>query len=114
MSPILIMFITFLPLCSLHYAISYIKPLMKSKYSLLIVSLVWFLLGAFYYPKWNKPGSEAAISWDVSGYYQYLPAIFIYKDIKKQDFMGDINAKYLPSPAYDQTFGHHDSGNLVT
>jgi putative Mn2+ efflux pump MntP len=86
---------------------------MKSIHSVIIVSLVWLFLGSIYYPKWNKPGSEAAISWDVSGYYQYLPAIFIYKDVKQQNFMGDINAKYLPSPAYDQTFGHHDSGNRV-
>ena len=55
---------------------------MKSSYSLFLVSLLWFFLGAFYYPKWSKPGSEAAISWDVSGYYHYLPAIFIYKDLK--------------------------------
>ncbi len=86
---------------------------MKSIPAIIRISLIWLMLGAIYYPKWNKPGSEAAISWDVSGYYQYLPAIFIYLDIKKQEYMGDINAKYLPSPAYDQNFGHHDSGNRV-
>ncbi|MEP6794170.1 MAG: hypothetical protein ABJB16_07580 [Saprospiraceae bacterium] len=86
---------------------------MKSILAVLFISLIWFSLGTFYYPKWNKQGSEAAISWDVSGYYHYLPAIFIYHDIKKQAYMADIDAKYLPSPAHDQSFGHHDSGNRV-
>ena len=86
---------------------------MKSVHSVFIIAFVWFILGAFYYPKWSKPGSEAAISWDVSGYYHYLPAIFIYKDLKKQVYMDEINARYLPSPAKDQSFGHHDSGNRV-
>src|SRR5205085_3716604 len=85
----------------------------KSIYVAICISLIWFILGSIYYPKWAKQGSEAEISWDVSGFYHYLPAIFIYHDLKKQDFMADINARYLPSPAYDQTFGHHDSGNRV-
>ena len=33
--------------------------------------------GLFYYPKWQKPDTEATIGWDVSGYYAYLPAAFI-------------------------------------
>ncbi|HZV69608.1 MAG TPA: hypothetical protein VFG10_08690 [Saprospiraceae bacterium] len=86
---------------------------MKSILAVLFISLIWFFLGTVYYPKWNKPGSEAAISWDVSGYYHYLPAIFIYHDIRKQAYMADIDARYLPSPAHDQSFGHHDSGNRV-
>ncbi|MEO6133002.1 MAG: hypothetical protein ABIQ02_14230 [Saprospiraceae bacterium] len=86
---------------------------MKSIFAVLFIALIWFLLGTVYYSKWNKPGSEAAISWDVSGYYHYLPAIFIYHDIKKQEYMAHINSLYLPSPAYDQSFGHHDSGNRV-
>ena len=86
---------------------------MKSSTSIIIIALVWAYLGFSYYPKWEKPWSEATISWDVSGYYHYLPAIFIYHDIKQQNWMNDINSKYLPSPAYDQAFGHHDSGNKV-
>lgn len=86
---------------------------MKSNHAVVLVAFIWFIAGAFYYPKWNKPFSEASISWDVSGYYHYLPAIFIYKDIRQQNWMNEINQKYLPSPAYDQAFGHHDSGNKV-
>lgn len=68
--------------------------------------------GIFYYPKWNKPGSEATISWDASGYYMYLPAAFIYKDLKKIAFKDSILAKYQPTPDFQQAF-LHSSGNYV-
>lgn len=68
--------------------------------------------GIFYYPKWNKPGSEATISWDVSGYYMYLPAAFIYRDLKKCGFKDSILAKYQPTPDFQQAF-LHSSGNYV-
>ncbi len=86
---------------------------MKSSRIITFIAILWFFLGFSYYPKWEKPWSEATISWDVSGYYHYLPAIFIYKDIRQQNWMNDINQKYLPSPAYDQAFGHQNSGNKV-
>ncbi len=56
--------------------------------------------------------TEATISWDVSGYYLYLPAIFIYKDLKKLEFGEDIISKYHPAPGFDQAF-LHESGNYV-
>lgn len=86
---------------------------MKSVHAIILISLLWTLAGTFYYPKWNKNGPEAAISYDVSGYYHYLPAIFIYNDIRKQNWTADINQKYLPSPIYDQSFDHAASGNKV-
>lgn len=85
----------------------------KSIYAVVLVSIIWFLAGTFYYPKWNKSWSEATISWDVSGYYHYLPAIFIYKDLKQQIWLDSINQRYLPSPAYDQAFVHEKSGNKI-
>ncbi len=86
---------------------------MTSKVTIILISIVWFICGFFYYPKWIKPQTEATISWDVSGYYHYLPAIFIYKDVKEQKWMDSINDKYLPSAAYDQSFIHEGSGNRV-
>ena len=86
---------------------------MKSINALILVSIIWFLLGTFYYPKWKAGGSEATISWDVAGYYHYLPGIFIYHDLKRQDWLKYINDTYLPSPAYDQNFVHEASGNKV-
>ena len=86
---------------------------MKSSTTINFIAILWFVLGFSYYPKWQKPLTEATISWDVSGYYHYLPAIFIYKDILQQDWMNGINQQYLPSTAYDQAIGHHNSGNKV-
>ena len=73
-----------------------------------------FLLAAnlFYYPKWKLPGTEAAISWDVSGYYFYLPAAFIYKDLKKVGFREEVHQKYQPAGSPYQAF-QHESGNYV-
>src|SRR4051812_14407881 len=65
-----------------------------------------------YYPRWNKPGIEATISWDVSGYYWYLPSIFIYKDLKHQEFKDNILHKYQPTGDFQQGFQLPD-GNYV-
>jgi hypothetical protein len=67
----------------------------------------------FFYPKWEKPGAEATISWDVSGYYMYLPASFIYKDLKHCGFKDSIVQKYAPAPGFGQAFIHASSGNYV-
>mgnify|MGYP001386812175 FL=1 len=87
----------------------------KNGISLLILALVFslqFLAGFLYYPKWKIDNTEATISWDVSGYYMYLPAIFIYKDLKSCSFKDSIMAKYHPTPDFQQAF-IHKSGNYV-
>ncbi len=86
---------------------------MKSIYALILVIIAWTFLGSVYYPKWKKTSSEATISWDVSGYYHYLPAIFIYKDLRHQNWMNEINQKYLPSPVYDQSYVHAPTGHKI-
>ncbi len=68
--------------------------------------------GVAYYPKWKQGGSEATLSWDVLGYYMYLPAVFIYGDIKKCGFKDSILAKYQPTPDFQQAFVH-SNGNYV-
>src|SRR5690606_1003927 len=65
------------------------------------------------YPKWQKERTEATLSWDVSGYYMYLPALFIYKDIKQCTFKDSIIQKYSPTPDFQQAFRHEKSGNYV-
>jgi len=70
------------------------------------------LSGAFiYYPKWQKDRSEATISWDVSGYYFYLPAFLIYKDARQLSWQWDILNRYDAAPP-DQAY-RHESGNMV-
>src|ERR1017187_3916776 len=51
----------------------------------------------FFYPRWQKTETQAAIAWDVSGYYWYLPSVFIYKDLKHQSFKDSILNKYNPT-----------------
>lgn len=77
-----------------------------------VCALVVLTVGIGYYPKWNKEWTEATLSWDVSGYYLYLPALFIYKDIKQVGFREEIHEKYRPSDAPNQAFKHR-SGNYV-
>ncbi len=77
---------------------------------LFIVILVTHYL---YYPKWTKSSTEATISWDVSGYYMYLPAAFIYKDLKQCKFYDGLRAKYNFTPDFQQAFLHKKSGNYV-
>ncbi|MCX6207436.1 MAG: hypothetical protein NTZ19_14430 [Bacteroidetes bacterium] len=71
-----------------------------------------FFTGVFYYPKWNQPATEATLSWDVSGYYLYLPAILIYRDIKHCNFKDSVLNKYHPTPDFQQAF-LHPSGNYI-
>lgn len=66
----------------------------------------------FFYPKWEKPHTEATISWDVSGYYLYLPAVFIYHDLKQLQFFDSLDTRYQPGPGKGQFF-RHPSGNYV-
>ena len=55
-----------------------------------------------FYPRWNKLRTEAAISADVSGYYWYLPSLFIYHDLKKQGFADSIVKAYSPTDNFEQ------------
>ncbi len=64
----------------------------------LFVSYILILCFVFYYPKFNKQGTEATISYDVAGYYFYLPAIFIYQDIHHLKFQEELNKKYRFAP----------------
>jgi len=66
-----------------------------------------------FYPRWKKASTEATLSWDVSGYYWYLPAIFIYKDVKKQAYKDEVIKKYQPTGNDFQQAFKHESGNYV-
>lgn len=84
-----------------------------SRYSLIFCSLVLIVTAFKFYPRWEYTGSESTLSWDASGYYMYLPAIFIYQDIKKCNFKDSIIHKYQPTPDFQQAYLHEESGNYV-
>ena len=67
---------------------------------------------ALWYPKWEKPQTEATLSWDVMGYYLYLPAALIYKDLKTLSFKDDILKEYHPTSSFYQAFPY-TNGNYV-
>ncbi len=68
------------------------------------VSAFIILATALAFPRYHKAGTEATLAWDVSGYYLYLPAIFIYKDLKEVKFLPQIIEQYQPSLTPDQAF----------
>jgi hypothetical protein len=84
-----------------------------SLYSFIACAFIILYFGFFFYPKWNKPGSEASISWDVATYYWYLPSAFIYKDLKHQSFADSITTKYHPFGTGALPYEKQDNGGYV-
>lgn len=63
-----------------------------------LIFLSYFLYRAsFLYPKWENQYTEATLSWDVFGYYLYLPAQFVYDDLKYLRFRGQVMETYRPA-----------------
>jgi len=84
-----------------------------SRYAYLLCAALIVATACLYYPKWQQRDTEATISWDVSGYYMYLPAALIYGDMTRLEFFPDIEKKYHPGPGMGQAFRHEKSGNYV-
>lgn len=79
----------------------------------MIIGMIAMAYATFvYYPKWEYSRTEATISWDVSGYYLYLPALFIYHDLKELRFKPALDEKYYPSSSPYQAYTHR-SGKQV-
>jgi hypothetical protein len=75
-----------------------------SKKALFFCYAVMLFFGLFFYPRWQQSKTEATISWDVAGYYTYLPAFFIYNDYAVCSFRDSLNQQYQSS---------YDDGHLV-
>lgn len=84
-----------------------------SRISWIVCSVVMCYVSFFAYPRWKQPDTEATISWDVSGYYWYLPSCFIYRDLKRQDFKDALIEKYRPTNLDFQQAAKADNGNYV-
>lgn len=83
---------------------------MASRISLFFTSIVLAFV-VFMFPRWEKERTEATLAWDVSGYYLYLPATVIYRDLEKLEFLPHIIEKYVPSYSPEQAF-QLDNGNM--
>ncbi len=64
------------------------------------------------YPSWNNKGGGATLSWDVMGYYTYLPAGIIYQDLAQLKFREDIQNKYH-STGLDMAAYPTENGNKI-
>ncbi len=73
-----------------------------SLWSIIICYCFATIVAVVYYPKYTKSNTESTLSWDVAGYYTYLPALFIYKDVQQLHFTDSIRNTYNPSPDYPQ------------
>ncbi|RMG59309.1 MAG: hypothetical protein D6722_22485 [Bacteroidetes bacterium] len=68
---------------------------------------------AHLYPKWEKPGTEAVLSWDVYGYYLYLPATFIYHDLDGLGFKDSLFVQYRPAGDFHHATPQPDGGFVM-
>lgn len=83
-----------------------------SRYTWLLCIFILGYTSFFFYPRWQKNNTESTISWDVSGYYWYLPSVFIYHDLKLQSFKDSVLTKYHPTDNFQQAM-KLDNGNYV-
>ncbi|MEO1260256.1 MAG: glycosyltransferase family 39 protein [Bacteroidota bacterium] len=66
--------------------------------------VLFLMMVTFIKPRYLEQHTNATLAWDVSGYYLYLPALFIYEDLAELEFLPGIIEKYTPSPAADQAY----------
>ena len=66
----------------------------------------------FFDPKWDLETGRSTINFDISAYYMYLPAFFIYNDAKELKWKDYMMKKYRPTNTFHQAF-KHESGNWV-
>jgi len=71
----------------------YFRKNKLSFYAILIIALSLFGY-RFYYSPYGNGRPMRVLDWDSFGYYQYLPASFIYHDIKKEAFLEEVDKKY--------------------
>lgn len=87
---------------------------MLSRVSYITCALLIAWVALIYNPKWEYAAGETPLGWDASTYYWYLPATFIYKDLKQQKFGDSIIAKYDFTPEFEQSFVHESGNRVIT
>ncbi|AMR27911.1 hypothetical protein A0257_12985 [Hymenobacter psoromatis] len=69
-----------------------------------LVLFVLLLQARLWAPYWDTHNVQAILTWDVMGYYLYLPARFIYHDLGRLEFVPDILREYSPTGSFYQAF----------
>lgn len=88
---------------------------MKKIYSLIvcgILSLV-FIQYRLAYTDSDAKQSLMVTTWDALGYYYYLPAVFIYDDVRQLEWMSEIEQEYQVSGGAFYQARQHSNGNYV-
>lgn len=71
------------------------------------------LFSFFLFPALEKYWERERFGWDVAGYYLYLPATFIYHDLKGLEFRDSVFMPYGFTPDFQQASRHPETGNFV-
>lgn len=85
-----------------------------SKYAYIVCTALIAYCAFFYYPKWENKAGETSLGWDAAGYYWYLPATFIYHDLKQQEFGDSVMAIYDFTPTFEQSYVHESGSRVMT
>ena len=87
----------------------------KNIFSLLACILIAFVLIQYRvtYSDIKSPTSLKITTWDALGYYMYLPAIFIYKDVTELKWFPEIDKEYSLSGGWMYQAGKYKNGNYV-
>jgi len=88
------------------HATSLGTPSARGPISLVAVLVLFVLLVQvrLWMPYWETHNVQAILTWDVMGYYLYLPAKFIYHDLGRLKFADDIMREYSPTGSFYQAF----------
>ena len=64
----------------------------SARYSYAFVFICTLCIAIFYCQEWKRLGQVGTLSYDVAGYYMYLPAAFIYDDLKSFSFQDTLES----------------------
>lgn len=77
-----------------------------------LVSVLIIFFAAVSSPNWEGTKSNATLSWDVNGYYLYLPAFLIHGGEGTLAFKDEMMEKYAPIPVFFNAYPV-DNGNYI-
>lgn len=89
---------------------------MKNLFSFITVLIIGFVLIGYrvHYSNLGRPNKPLIITqWDAFGYYQYLPAAFIYHDLKTWKWAEKVDKTYNVTGGNGLPVARLDNGNLV-
>lgn len=87
----------------------------KNIFSLLACILIAFVLIQYRatYSDIKSPNPLKITTWDALGYYMYLPAIFVYNDVKELKWFPEIDKEYSVSGGWVYQANKYKNGNYV-